>query len=142
MLIERKTLNDILTETPELRVNGEWLCLNIETNTAWPTGPQAFIFEGHMLRLMPHSKDNYPGIAINRPGNLSRDDAWALLHRALSLIAWIQDGGAMVAHTGALMSRCDAFLRLNCFLDIDAANAAIGRWDAVIAEREQAELSR
>lgn len=98
MLFERQSLNDILTETPELRVNGEWLCLNIETNAAWPTKPQSFVFEGHTLWLMPHSTDNYPGMAINRSGNLSRDDAWALLHRALSLIAWTHDNGAMVPH--------------------------------------------
>mgnify|MGYP006891185998 CR=1 FL=1 len=39
------------------------------------------------------------------------------------------------AEAGALISRCDAFVLVNCFLDIDAANDA---WDAVIAEREQA----
>jgi len=46
---------------------------------------------------MPLSTDNHPGIAFNRSANLSRDDAWALLHRALSLIAWTQNTGAVVA---------------------------------------------
>ena len=98
VLFERKSLNDILTETPELKVNGDWLCLNIETNTSWPTKPQPFTFEGHSLWLMPLSTDNHPGIAVNRPANLSRDDAWALLHRALSVLAWTQNTSAMVAH--------------------------------------------
>lgn len=98
MLFERKSLNDILVDTPDLRVNGDWLCLNIETNTAWPTKPQSFSFEGHTLWLMPLSTDNHPGIAFNRPANVGRDDAWALLHRALSLIAWTQNTGAMVAY--------------------------------------------
>jgi len=69
MLFERKSLKDIFVETPELRVNGDWLCLNIETNTAWPTKPQLMQFEGHTLWLMPHSTDNYPGIVINRPAD-------------------------------------------------------------------------
>jgi hypothetical protein len=98
MLFERKSLNDILMETPELRVNGEWLCLNIETNTAWPTKPQPHAVRGLPLWIMPHSTDNYPGITINRPADLSRDDAWALLHRALSLLAWTQNTGAMITY--------------------------------------------
>lgn len=98
MLFERKSLSEIFDETPELRVNGDWLCLNIETRTAWPTKPQAMTFEGHIIWLMPHSTDHYAGLAINKPGNLDRDEAWALLHRALSLIAWTQDTGAMVTH--------------------------------------------
>lgn len=87
-----------MTETPELRVNGEWLCLNIETRIAWPTKPQPFEFEGIQLWLIPLSTDNHPGIALNRPPTLNRDDAWALLHRALSLIAWTQNTGATVAY--------------------------------------------
>lgn len=98
MLFERKSLSEIFDETPELRVNGDWLCLNIEIRTAWPTKPQAMTFEGHFLWLMPHSTDHYAGLALNKPGNLDRDEAWALLHRALSLIAWTQDTGAMVTH--------------------------------------------
>ena len=43
------------------------------------------------------------------------------------------------AETGELVSRCDAFIPVNCFLDLEAANAAIERWDQVVAEREQAE---
>jgi hypothetical protein len=98
MVLERRALNDILEETPALGVHGDWLCINIETDTAWPAEPQPFSMEGHSLWLMPHSTENYPGIAINRPSNLDRDSAWALLHRALSLIAWTQDAGAMVVH--------------------------------------------
>lgn len=98
MLFERQSLNDILTETPELLVRGDWQCLNIETKTPWPTKAQSMTFEGHLLWLMPHTTHNYPGIAINRPADMDADDAWALLHRALSLIAWTENTGAMVAH--------------------------------------------
>jgi hypothetical protein len=87
----------VLTETPELRVNGDWLCLNIESGAAWPTRAQPFTFEGHQLWVMPHTSDNYPGLAMNRPADLDRDDAWALLHRALSYVAWMENSGAMVA---------------------------------------------
>ncbi len=52
MLFERKSLNDVLEETPELRVNGDWLCLNIETTASWPTKPQPMQFEGHVLWAM------------------------------------------------------------------------------------------
>jgi hypothetical protein len=98
MLFERKSLNDLLTETPELRVDGDWLCLNVDTGMSWPTKPQAFTFEGHELWVMPYTTDNYPGLAMNRPADLNRDDAWAVLHRSLSLLSWTQDSGATVAH--------------------------------------------
>ena len=41
------------------------------------------------------------------------------------------------AGSGALISRRDAFIPLNCFVDLDVCNAAIAKWDEVIAEREQ-----
>jgi hypothetical protein len=53
-------------------------------------------FEDRKLWVMPHTTDHYPGLAINRPADLDRDDAWALLHRALSLLAWTEDSGAVV----------------------------------------------
>lgn len=98
MLFERKPLNDIFATTPELCVKGDWRCINIETKRAWPTQPQPFTFESHTLWVIPHSTDHYPGLAINRPSNLSPDDAWALLHRALSLITWVEGSGAMVVY--------------------------------------------
>lgn len=98
MLFERKSLNDILADTSELRANGDWLCLSIETKTSWPTKPQAMQFEGQTLWVMPHSTDHYPGLAINQPADLSRDDAWALMHRALSLLVWTENSGSIVAH--------------------------------------------
>lgn len=96
MLLTLKSLNDVVAETPDLLVHGDWLCINIDTNTPWPNKPQRFTFEGHELWVMPHTNENYAGLAINRPGNLTQDDTWALLHRALSLLAWGQDSGATV----------------------------------------------
>lgn len=98
MLFERKSLNDVLTETPELRVSGNWLCLNVDTNMSWPTKPQSFPFEGHQLWVMPYTTDNHPGLAINRPASLDRDEAWAVLHRALSVLCWTEDSGATVTY--------------------------------------------
>jgi len=98
MLFKRKSLNDVLTETPELRVNGNWLCLNIDTRMSWPTTPQSFSFEGYRLWVMPYTTDNHPGLAMNKPNNLDQDEAWAVLHRALSVLSWTQDTGATVAH--------------------------------------------
>lgn len=43
------------------------------------------------------------------------------------------------ADTGALLSRKEAFMRVNCFLDVDAANANIDRWKLLQAERTGAE---
>lgn len=97
MALERKSLNDILNETPQLRERGNWVCLNIETAASWPTRPQSFEFEDQTIWVMPYTTDNYPGLAINCPGDLDQDDANALLHRALSLLVWLQDRGALVA---------------------------------------------
>jgi len=88
---------EIIAETSELRVRGEWLCLNIEMRTSWPTRPQSFEFEEQTLWVMPVTTEHYPGLALNLPAGFDRDDAFALLHRALSVIAWLQDSGAIVA---------------------------------------------
>ena len=40
------SLNEIVAETPGLLVNGDWVCLNIDSRTSWPTKPQSFVFEG------------------------------------------------------------------------------------------------
>ena len=93
-----ETLNHVLAETPDLLCNGEWLCLNIDTKTAWPAKPQMFSFEGHDLWVMPVTTDNYPGLAINKPVALDCDEGFAILHRALSVLAWLQDSGAVVVH--------------------------------------------
>lgn len=100
LMLNLKTMpsNQALGGTPELMVNGEWLCLNIETRTAWPTKPQAFVFEGHQVWIMPITKDNYPGLAANKPADMDRDECFALLHRALSVLAWLEDTGAVVVH--------------------------------------------
>lgn len=97
MLFERKSLGDVLSETPELRLNGDWLCLNIESKASWPTKAQSFTFEEREVWLIPHTMDSYPGLAMIRPEGMERDDGFALLHRALSYIVWTEDSGAIVA---------------------------------------------
>ena len=96
--LKAKPFVEVLAETPDLNVNGEWLCLNIEARTAWPTKPQAFTFEGHQIWVMPITTDNYPGLAANKPAELDRDECFAFLHRALSVLAWLQDAGAVVVY--------------------------------------------
>ncbi len=96
--LERKSLNDVVAATPGLKVNGDWVCLNINTRVAWPTEPQIFTFEGVEVWVMPLTTDNFPGLATNRPVNMDRDECFALLHRALSVLAWLGDSGAVVAH--------------------------------------------
>jgi hypothetical protein len=90
--------NQAIAEAPALTVNGEWMCLNIEIRTPWPTKPQPFTFEGHQIWIIPITTDNYPGLATNKPDYMDRDECFALLHRALSVLAWLQDTGAVVAH--------------------------------------------
>jgi Methylamine utilization protein MauJ len=96
--LKAKPFNQVLEETPELRTNGEWVCLNVDTRTAWPTTPQAFAFEGHQAWVMPLTTDHYPGLAAIKPADMDRDQCFALLHRALSVLAWLQDTGAVVVH--------------------------------------------
>lgn len=94
-----QSFNEVLAETPELKVRGDWLCLNIETRTSWPTKPQAFAFEGHQIWVMPITAENYPGLAANKPPKMTRDECLALLHRALSILTWLENTGAVVVHT-------------------------------------------
>lgn len=85
---------------------GQWACINIDTRIAWPTKAQSFSFEGYDLWIIPVTTDNYPGIAVRLVEGLARDDAFALLHRALSLIAWLDNSGAVVTHmTGGDLPR-------------------------------------
>ncbi|SCW56339.1 methylamine utilization protein MauJ [Ancylobacter rudongensis] len=94
--LQVKSFHDALAETPDLKVNGEWLCINIESRTAWPTKPQAFIFEGRQVWVMPLSTDCYPGLATRKPSDMDHDECLALLHRALSVLTWLENAGATV----------------------------------------------
>lgn len=96
--LKMSSLNEIVADTPSLMVNGDWVCLNIDTRTAWPTKPQSFAFEGCQVWVMPVTTDHYPGLATNKPADMDRDECFALLHRALSILAWLQDTGAIVVH--------------------------------------------
>lgn len=93
-----RSLNEIVTNTPDLLLNGDWVCLNIDTRTSWPTKPQSFVFEGLQVWVMPLTTDHYPGLAANKHADMDRDECFALLHRALSVLAWLQDTGAIVVH--------------------------------------------
>lgn len=96
--LKAKTSSQILSENPKLNTGGEWLCLNVDTRTAWPINPQEFTFEDLVVWIMPLTTDRYPGIAAQKPADMDRDECFALLHRALSVLAWLQDTGAVVTH--------------------------------------------
>lgn len=107
-MLDRKArpFAEVLGDTPELKVNGDWVCINIDSRMSWPIKPQQFTFEGHPVWVMPVTTENYPGLAINKPADMDRDDAFALLHRALSVLAWLQDTGAVVQQmTGGNLPR-------------------------------------
>jgi hypothetical protein len=99
MFIEPKSSEDLLERTPELRAKGTWLCLNIETPDAWPVEAQAFVFEGREIWVIPYTTDAMPGLALKLPADFARHDAWALLHRALSQLVWLEQAGAVVTDT-------------------------------------------
>lgn len=44
--------------------------------------------------VIPLTTDHYPGLAVNKPADEDRDESFAFLHRALSILAWLQDAGA------------------------------------------------
>ena len=92
------SLGEIIADTPGLQARGDWLCLNIETRTAWPTKAQPFFFEGCTVWVMPLTTDHYPGLAADKPAEMDRDECFALLHRALSVLSWLQNTGAIVVH--------------------------------------------
>lgn len=99
MPVELKTLHEIREETPGLKQPGTWLVINIEPRMAWPTRAQCFDFEGHQIWLLPVTQDAYPGLAVRDP-KLKRDAAYAMLYRALSVISWLEDAGAIVEGRG------------------------------------------
>jgi len=89
---------------PELRRGGKWVCLNIEPTFPWPVRPQSVKFGGQTLWLIPLTQEDHPGVAIRRPPEMAQEDAESLLYRFLSVIAWRQDAGIVVAHrTGGSM---------------------------------------
>ena len=94
MLFEIKDYKEVMT--PELLTIGQWMVASIETNMPWPTKPQSFKFASQTLWVMPVTNDCQPGIAINRPSDLSKDDAEIILYRALSSISWIRSEGIVV----------------------------------------------
>lgn len=94
----------IYKTTPELCRRGEWVCLNIEISCPWPTRPQTVEFSGYLLWIIPLSQEDYPGVAIRRPLEMTQEEAERLLYRFLSVISWRHSAGITVAsRTGGSM---------------------------------------
>ena len=83
---------------PELLKRGDWVCLNIETSCDWPVRPQSLTFAGHYIWIIPITVEDYPGVAIKRPGQMSPEDAERLLYRFLSVLAWQHECGISVSY--------------------------------------------
>lgn len=94
-----KTLTEIRNENPGLRERGNWKVINIEPRMAWPIVAQSFVFEDHELWIIPITSDAQPGIAVRNP-RLPQNEAYAMLYRALSVLSWMDDSGAIVVGRG------------------------------------------
>lgn len=99
MITRPKTLAAIREEFPALSKPGDWSLINIEPRMAWPISPQSFSFEDHEIWIIPITEDAYPGLAVRNPC-VGREDAYAMLYRALSVISWMKDAGANVVSKG------------------------------------------
>lgn len=105
MRFEVLSLSEVKDSHAELRARGRWFALNIDRRMNWPTSAQQFRFEGHALWIIPITTDHHPGIATIDP-QADADEVWAMLHRALSFIAWYQSSGSTVvarSHAGSFM---------------------------------------
>ena len=105
MRYEIRSLAEIKEDNPELTARGRWFALNIDRRMDWPTVAQKFEFEGHTLWIIPITLDYHAGVATVGP-KLDPEDVWAMLHRALSYIAWYRSSGTTVvarSHAGAFM---------------------------------------
>ena len=94
-----KTLTEIRDDTPGLRETGDWKVINVEPRMAWPIRAQSFQFGDHELWLVPITSNAQPGIAV-RNAKLSQNDSYAMLYRALSVLSWMTDAGAIVVGRG------------------------------------------
>lgn len=94
-----KSLSEILEECGELRRRGNWCLINIDPSMPWPIAAQSFEFENHEIWVIPVTEDAYPALATCDPRE-GRDECWAMLHRALSILCWMEDGGASVYGMG------------------------------------------
>jgi hypothetical protein len=83
---------------PELMERGDWLCVNVETSCPWPVYPQPFEFAGHVMWIVPLTQEEYGGVAMMVPKELSREEAEGLLLRFLSVLSWRERSGIAVAH--------------------------------------------
>ena len=85
--------NDILIG--ELRRPGHWIVANLETSMPWPVEPQEIIYDGRSYWIIPVTRDAYPGIAVRAEG-ISRDELQCPILRLLSVMSWVQRGGAIL----------------------------------------------
>lgn len=99
MSIQLKTLQEIREETPGLKEPGQWYLINVAPRMAWPSIAQSFAFEDHEIWLVPITEGAFPGLAVRNP-KVSRDEAYSMLYRALSVISWLEDDGATVESRG------------------------------------------
>lgn len=91
---------------PDLLVHGQWVCLNIRPDVTWPVRPQSLRFADHRVWIIPITLEDYPGVAINHPPEMTQQEAESILYRFLSVLSWRENAGIAVAYrTGGNLPR-------------------------------------
>lgn len=104
MILEIPELKDVIKG--ELAKNGDWVVANIDTQMSWPLRSQKVRYRGLELWVLPIMKDHYPGVALNRLGGISLEDAERLIMGFLSAVSWIEGGGILLEYfTGGNLPR-------------------------------------
>jgi hypothetical protein len=90
----------------DLAQNGDWIVAGVNAQMPWPVNSQKVRYCGVDLWVLPVMVDHYPGVALNRPNGISREDAERLIMRFLSAVSWIERGGILLEHlTGGNLPR-------------------------------------
>jgi len=89
-------LKDVITG--ELATTGKWLVANVDTKMSWTLTAQKVRYRGADLWVLPVTKGHYPGVTINRPSSMPREDAERLIMQFLSALSWSESHGVLVEH--------------------------------------------
>jgi hypothetical protein len=79
------------------RPSSNFLNMGVDAHVTWPREPKRVEFSGHHLVLFPLTKEHSKSISIDlMHERLSMDEARTLIHRFLSVLAWCDDGSAVL----------------------------------------------
>jgi len=95
LISEIPELKDVLAG--ELAERGTWAVASVDARMSWPVTAQKVQYRGVDIWVLPVTKDNYPGIALNlRASGKQEDEAEGLILQFLSTLSWIENGGVLV----------------------------------------------